>query len=136
MKLSARDRTLAFISTALPSPRSSGLEAQQRSTFDWRVNVKIPGVLQIASYPDGNWRLASLERGATTNDAIRCDLIDTCFPGVTPGRYRLYHIWPESLRAGMLVTLVTLAAALLTLVLARLVLAYRRRRLIASKRAA
>jgi hypothetical protein len=134
--VSARDRALAFVSTALPSARSRGLEAQQLSTFDWRARLRATGALEIASYPDGNWRLDSLESGRGRADAIRCDLIQTCFTNVAPGRYRLHHVWPASLRTGMLVTLLTLVAALLPLVLARLVIPYRKRRNMAAVRAA
>ena len=127
--LTVRDRVLALVATQSSLRRSARLETQQLSTFDWRVRVSVPGTLEVASYPDGNWRLDSVTGSMPRAAAVRCDLIDTCFSNVPAGRYRLHHVWPASLRAGMLVTCLAIVIAVLPFVYAMSATRRRRRSL-------
>ena len=58
---------------------------------------------------DGNWEL----HGAGGNFVgVACDIVNTCFLDVPPGRYEIVHHWPPTLLAGVGLTL---AAAMLSL---------------------
>ena len=107
------DRILALIADGRPVLQK--LPAVSASTYDWTLSLKHRGSVEVAWYPDGNWRLQSEPAGATLYTGVRCDLINTCFVDLKPGRYHLYHLWPAALRLGLFISALTLFIAVLPL---------------------
>jgi hypothetical protein len=79
----------------------SQLGVSQVSSMRWSLDVKRKSVVEAAVYPDGYWYL---ERNGVSLGAARCDLVNTCFGYVSPGRYRLVHRWPDYVVLGLLLT--------------------------------
>ena len=102
------DRVLAFIADVT---RSAVPDAVQASTYRWAVRVKKRATLEVAWYPDGNWHLERDSEARPIAPPVRCDLINTCFVDIAPGRYRLYHSWPASFTFGLLLSALALIVA-------------------------
>lgn len=87
----------------------SSLDYHQTSALRWSVNLKQRVDVLATQLNDGNWEL----HGAGGNFVgVACDIVNTCFLDVPPGRYEIVHHWPPTLLAGVGLTL---AAAMLSL---------------------
>jgi hypothetical protein len=78
----------------------------RRSAAAWDIDVSQAQTIEAAVLSDGNWELLP-----SAAPGFACDLINTCFAHVTPGRYRLHHLWPRSLVIGIAVTTLAVVIA-------------------------
>jgi hypothetical protein len=92
------------------------LHVSQLSSMRWYLRVERKSVVEAAVYPDGYWYL---EGNGVSLASARCDLVNTCFGYVEPGRYKLVHRLPDYVLLGFLVTLGAWLAAVMILLYAR-----------------
>jgi hypothetical protein len=107
--ISSDDRVLAFVSH--PRLTYFAPQAVQSSTYRWSVAMKERATLEVAWYPDGNWRLENDAVPGAVLRSVRCDLLNSCFVNLPPGHYHLYHQWPAPLRFGFMLSALALACA-------------------------
>jgi hypothetical protein len=102
---------LGFLPRFWPTQAAPTAVAQVASAR-WSVSVGRASTLEAAVFPDGYWRLTS---GGKTFGGHRCDLENTCFDNVPPGKYLLIHFWPSYIKLGFAVTLAAWLLALIVL---------------------
>jgi hypothetical protein len=85
--------------------------ASKRSATTWDVTLRTRGIVRATVLNDWWWSLDGENRHY---DGFDCDLVDTCFGAVQPGRYVLHHRWPAPIVFGFLASALTwvLAATL------------------------
>jgi hypothetical protein len=115
---------LAAFANGTPAARPHApLQAHRISATSFNVALSQRSTVEAAVLSDGNWRAKNTETGAVIVGR-RCDVFETCFPGLSPGRYEIFHAWPLALVAG---TAISLAAIFLSCATALLALAYQKR---------
>jgi hypothetical protein len=98
------------------APRQQSI-GEKRSATTWDVDVAKTGTVRATVLNDKWW---SLDGAGSHFDGYDCDLVDTCFEAVPPGRYVLHHRWPFAVTFGIFASLaVLLLAALPCIVTAR-----------------
>ena len=112
-ELPAAARFLVFTRTQGAAPLPA-IDVAQTASLRWNVSLKHTADIALTQIYDGNWILAD---GVRTFTGERCDVTNTCFVGVPPGLYRLYHRWPGSLREGIMITFAAFIVAPLLLFL-------------------
>jgi len=117
--LSARDKMVAFVNRANLTQVPKQIISSKTSILGWNLTQRDKSPLEVTTYPDGNWQLDRLDTGPNDVRVARCDLVNTCFVGVYPGRYRLHHNWPAAQQLGFTISLATVALALAVLALSR-----------------
>ena len=110
------EQVLGFLQSLRSLSSKDGDFIVRHSTFDWKINHRSRGTIEVASFPDGNWRLQHLERAHDVVLGTRCDLVNTCFVDVAPGNYELRHLWPVAFVQGLWISAAAILLAVLPLV--------------------
>jgi hypothetical protein len=109
---------LAFVGSGVRVTRPAEPVGSRRSAASWDVRLAARGTVRATVLDDRSWSLDGEQRHF---DGFDCDLVDTCFASVPPGRYVLRHRWPAAIVAGLLATALVwcLAAAPCIVVIVR-----------------
>jgi hypothetical protein len=99
---------LALLVLAQPFRQIPPLAVTQTSALRWNVAVAHTTDVALTQFSDGNWVMAG---DARTIAGTPCDIADTCFRHVPPGRYRIVHRWAWQLKLGIALTFAALTLA-------------------------
>jgi hypothetical protein len=81
------------------SQRAPSIHVEKLTSQRWRVvNDKVT-TLEAAVFPDGWWYLKGSD--GRSIGGTRCDIVNTCFMNVPPGKYLLAHAWPSYVSIGL-----------------------------------
>ena len=105
---------IALVPTSWPI-QTAHLTPRRVSNIRWAFDLDRTASIEAAVFPDGNWYVRN-DNGAVMFGR-RCDLANTCFVGLAPGRYHLAHRWPDYITYGILATLATWVVCIAILLL-------------------
>ncbi len=106
---------LVFVNRLWPGQNAQKITYKPISALRGQLRIPTAGDVEVTHLNDGNWILVGNGR---TLVGTRCDLLNSCFVGVSPGVYQLLHRYPPPLVAGIGLTALALLISLASLLLA------------------
>lgn len=105
-------RLLTFFPETGLRAKPAQIVVNRVAALRYEVTLQREGAIKLNDLSDGNWYLSGEHR---TLSGFACDVIDTCFEGIDPGRYTIVHRWSPQLRIGFALSAASVAISLATL---------------------